>query len=266
MQVITSKENEYVKHVRKLKDKKYRDEHHEFIVEGVKLVEEAIQEGMDIHKIMICEDCVENGAIEQKTMYEIAKYPCMYVTEKVFKHMTDVTNPQGMLAIIHKEDTEEEIDYAQEVMLLLDGIQDPGNLGTMIRSADSCGMNQIIVSKDTADPYNPKVVRSTMGAIYRVKIIRVQDLTKTIKMLQKKGIKVLGTSLKAEKSIYTIDYKKKAYVIGNEANGVKPETLEACSELVKIPMLGKAESLNAAVAASVILYEEVRKKLEENKK
>ncbi len=261
MQVITSKENEYVKHVRKLKDKKYRDEHHEFIVEGTKLVEEAIQEGMDIHKIIICEDCVEGGVIEQKTMYEIAKYPCMYVTEKILKHMTDVASPQGMLAVIHKEDKEEEIDFTQDVMLLLDGIQDPGNLGTMIRTADSCAMNQIIVSKDTADPYNPKVVRSTMGAIYRVKIIRVESLEKTIKQLQKRGIKVLGTSLQAEKSIYTIDYKKKAYVIGNEANGVKPEVLEACTELVKIPMLGRAESLNAAVAASVILYEEVRKKL-----
>ena len=261
MQVITSKENEYVKHVRKLKDKKYRDESHEFIVEGVKLVEEAIQEGMDIHKIIICEDCVGNGSIEQKTLYEIAKFPCLYVTEKVFKIMTDVSSPQGMLAVIHKEEKEEEIDFSKDVMLLLDGLQDPGNLGTIIRTADSCGMEQIIVSKDTADPYNPKVVRSTMGAIFRVKIIRVEDLAKTIKNLQKRGIKVLGTSLQAEKSVYHIDYKKKAYVVGNEAKGVTGEVLEACSELVKIPMIGRAESLNVAVATGVILYEEVRKKL-----
>lgn len=261
MQIITSKDNEIIKNIRKLKDKKYREQENKYIIEGIKLIEEAVEEKAKIDTVIVCEDCIENETIEQNLMYEIAKYNCIYVSQKVFSAVTEVTNPQGILAVVNKENNEDDIDYNQDVILVLDGIQDPGNLGTILRTVDSCGLNQIVISSKTADAYNPKVVRSTMGAIFRVKVIISQDLTKTLKEIKKHKFKVVATSLKTQGSIYDVDYSKKAIVIGNEANGVSNEILELADIKAKIPMLGKTESLNASVATSVILYEYVRQKI-----
>lgn len=257
---ITSKDNETIKHIKKLKEKKYREEYHEFIVEGIKMIEEALNEGAKIKSVVICDDCKSQGAIPSELMYEIAKLNCIYVAEKVFNTITDVINPQGIMAIIEKPQAEENtIDFSQNVSLLLDNIQDPGNMGTILRTADSLNMKQIIVSKGTADIYNLKVVRSTMGAIFRVKVIEVDDLGKVIKEMKKHKIKVYATDLQTDKSIYDVDYSKSAIVIGNEANGVSSKVLEESTERIKIPMIGKTESLNAAVATSIILYEAFRK-------
>lgn len=257
---ITSKDNETIKHIKKLKEKKYREEYKEFIVEGIKMIEEAISEGAKIKSIIICEDCKTQGAIPNELMYEIAKLNCIYVAEKIFNTITDVINPQGIMAVIEKPQAKENtIDFSANVSLLLDNIQDPGNMGTILRTADSLNMKQIIVSKGSADVYNLKVVRSTMGAIFRVKVIEVEDLSKVIKEMKKHKIKVYATDLQTDKSIYDVDYLKSAIVIGNEANGVSSRVLEEASERIKIPMIGKTESLNAAVATSVILYEAFRK-------
>lgn len=213
MQVITSKDNEVIKSIRKLKDKKYREQENKYLVEGIKLIEEALDEKADIDTIVVCEDCEKNGTIEQKLMFEIAKHNCIYVSEKVFNAVTEVTNPQGILAVINKENKEENIDYNQDMIVVLDGIQDPGNLGTILRTVDSVGLNQIIISKQTADAYNPKVVRSTMGAIFRVKVIVSEDIVKTLKEAKKHKFKVLATSLETDNNIYDIDYNKKVLVI-----------------------------------------------------
>ncbi len=260
MQVITSKDNDVIKNIRKLKDKKYREIENKYIIEGIKLIEEAIEENAKIDTVVVCEDCVQNKTIEPKLLYEIAKYNCVYVSEKVFNVVTEVTNPQGILAVVEKENKESQINYNEDVIVVLDGIQDPGNLGTILRTVDSVGLHQIIVSKQTADAYNPKVVRSTMGAIYRVKVIVSEDLVKTLKEIKKHKYKVLATSLDEADMIYDVDYEKKVIVIGNEANGVSSEILEIADQKIKIPMLGKTESLNASVATSVILYEYVRRK------
>ena len=261
MQVISSKDNELVKHIKKLKDKKYRDESNEYIVEGVKLIEEAVNENAKIKKIIVCEDTTRTYEIPTKVMLEIAKYECVYVTDKIFSSITQVTNPQGIMAIIEKNAGNEEIDYTQDIIVVLDDVQDPGNLGTILRTVDSIGLNQIIVSKGTADAFNGKVVRSTMGAIFRINIIEVEDLKEIIKEIKKHHFKLMVTSLQTENSIYDIDFNKKIIVIGNESNGVSQEIQEMSDEKAKIPMLGKAESLNASVAAGIVMYEYVRQKL-----
>ena len=261
MQIITSKDNDIIKSVRKLKEKKYRDQNSEYIVEGIKMIKEAILEEAVIKLIIVCEDNVNSGAIDKKLLYEIAKYECIYVNKKIFSLISDVQNPQGILAVIEKQNSEENIDYKQDVIVVLDGIQDPGNLGTILRTIDSVGLNQVIVSKETADAYNPKVVRSTMGAIFRVNIIESDNLLETLKNLKKHKYKVMATSLETQNSIYDVDYNKKVIVIGNEANGVSEEILDYSDEKIKIPMLGKTESLNASVATAVILYEYVRNKI-----
>ena len=255
MQTITSKDNELIKHIRKLKDKKYRDESNEYVVEGVKLVEEAVKE------IIVCEDTTRTYEIPTHIMLEIAKYECISVSDKIFNIITQVTNPQGIMAIIEKNAQNAKIDYTQDIIVVLDDVQDPGNLGTILRTVDSIGLNQIIVSKGTADAFNSKVVRSTMGAIFRIKIIEVENLAQAIKEMRKHHFKLMVTSLQTKNSIYDIDFYKKIIVIGNEANGVSKEIQDMADEKAKIPMLGRTESLNASVAAGVVMYEYVRQKL-----
>ena len=137
MQRISSKDNEFIKHIKKLKDKKYRDESNEYIIEGIKLLEEAINEKAKIKQIIICEECTKTQEIPKRLMYEIASYECVYVTEKVFTSITEVKNPQGVLALIEKQNNEKEIDYSEDIIVALDDIQDPGNLGTILRTIDS---------------------------------------------------------------------------------------------------------------------------------
>ena len=260
MQVISSKDNELIKHIRKLKDKKERDKSCEYIIEGIKLLEEAIKENAEIKQIVICDDCEKSDSIPKDLMYEIAKYDCIYVTNKLFKTVSEVKTPQGVLAVVGKESKDAEISYNEDIIVALDDVQDPGNLGTILRTVDSIGLKQILVSKGTADPYNPKVIRSTMGAIFRIKVIECEDLEKTLKEIKKHKFEIVVTLLQTKNSIYDIDYNKKVIVIGNEANGVSKEVLEEVSERIKIPMIGKTESLNAAVAAAILLYEAVRQR------
>ena len=295
--IISSKDNEIVKEIRKLKEKKCRK--NKFIVEGIKMLEEAInenasidliviREGMDLSNLIsniLYKNDADSGVKSKNIIDAISKIKSITVTEKVFDTLTDVVSPQGVLAVINKrengiinqatennnafeigdkiKETENvKIDTTTDYILALDGIQDPGNLGTIIRTADSANLKQIIVSKNTVDAYSPKVIRSTMGAIYRVNIIEVENLEVTLKDLQKDGFKVVVTSLDTNNSIYDISYNKSIVVIGNEANGVSKEVQELANERVKIPMLGKTESLNAAVATGIMIYEYVRRKNE----
>ena len=261
MNVISSKDNEIVKSVKKLKEKKYRDLENAYIVEGIKMVREAIEEKALIRQIIICDDCEKSDSIPKELMYEIAKYDCTYVTSKVFKYISEVQTPQGVLAVIEKNNGDLDINYNEDIIVALDDIQDPGNLGTILRTVDSVDLTQILVSKGTADCYNPKVVRSSMGAIYRVKVIECEDLLETLKEIKKNKFKILVTSLGDSKNIYKMKYNKKVLVIGNEANGVEERIMNIADEKIKIPMLGRTESLNAAVATGIVLYEYVRQKL-----
>lgn len=259
--LITSKDNDTIKFLKKLKDKKYRDQENAYIIEGAKLIKEAIQENIKIKMVILCDGCSAENAIDSDLKYEIAKYECICVSEKIFLGLTNVVNPQGILAVVEKNNSTNEIDYNDDLFLILDDLQDPGNMGTILRTADSINLKQIIVSKGSADVYNPKVVRSTMGAIFRIKVIESDDLSKTIKEMKKHKIKVAATSLQTDKSIYDINYEKTAIVIGNEANGVSDKVLETVDEKIKIPMAGKTESLNASVATAIVLYEAVRQKI-----
>lgn len=260
MQIITSKDNENIKSIKKLKERKYRDLNNEYIIEGIKILKEAIQEKAVIKKIVICEECLANNIIDDKLLYEIAKYDCLYVSKKIFEGLTDVSKPQGILAVVEKNN-KKDINYNEDIIVALDGLQDPGNLGTILRTLDSANLSQVIVSKDTVDAYNPKVVRSTMGAIFRVNIVEAENLKETLKEMKRHKYKVMCTDLTASKNIYEVDYTKKILVIGNESNGISKELLDMADEKIIIPMLGKTESLNASVATSIIVYEYVRRKI-----
>ena len=276
--LITSKENQTIKEIKKLKEKKYRKD--KFIVEGIKMIKEAISENIEIEYLVFADLSLE------KEINNIDKYNVLEVTEKILQELSDVVTPQGVLAVARKKcgnvmkkteknkekDEKQEfkqdlldrynIDYNSDYILALDVLQDPGNIGTIIRTADSANIKQIIVSKNTVDSYSSKVIRSTMGAIFRVNIIEVENLADILEELKNKGFDIISTSLDTNNSIYDVEYKKSVVVIGNEANGVTKEVQEISNKKVKIPMLGKTESLNASVAAGIMIYEYVRQKLE----
>lgn len=252
--IITSKDNEIIKNIKKLKEKKYRLD--SYIVEGIKMVKEAINENQEIALIAIREDF--------KIDFDTKNIKTVIISNKIFNDISDVKTPQGILAVI-KKNQNNQIETNQDYILALDSLQDPGNMGTIIRTADSANINQIIINKTTVDPYSPKVIRSTMGAIYRTNIIEVEDLKTTLKEMKSKGFQIITTDLKATQSIYDINYNNKTVVvIGNEANGVSQEILQTADKKVIIPMLGKTESLNASIAASIMIYEYVRQKIQKS--
>ncbi len=259
MQIISSKDNEIIKNIRKLKEKKYRDIENSYIIEGIKLIKEAIEEKAVIKQIVMCEE-FSDEEIDKDTMFEIARQNLVYVTKNVFNAITDVKTPQGIIAVVEKKHNED-ANYKEDIIIALDDIQDPGNLGTILRTIDSANLKQIIVSKNTVDVYNPKVVRSTMGAIFRINVVEAEKLKDELENAKKHGYKVMVTSLDSKKNIYNVDYNKKVIVIGNEAKGVSKEIKEIADEKVIIPMLGKTESLNASVATSIMVYEYVRRKI-----
>lgn len=248
--MITSKNNELIKYIKSLHQKKFRDEYGEFFVEGIKLVEEAISEKLEISKIVICEEIF-------KEKVDFRDCDVEYVNENVFNFISDTKTPQGIMAIIKIPKVN---DKFGDTIFALDNLQDPGNLGTIIRTLDCAGIDSLLLSRGTVDLYNPKVIRSTMGAIFRVNCFEDVDLEKKLIDLKKDGYKIVVTALDAKMYHYDLDFKDKyVIVIGNEAKGVSKEIQDLADIKVKIPMLGRTESLNASVAASLMAYEKVRK-------
>lgn len=251
--MIISKDNSQIKHIRQLSQKKYRDDYKEFVVEGIKIVQEAIEENENIQLVVICEELL-------KRQIDTKNFKVEYVNKSIFELISDTVTPQGILAVIKEKETQE---ITSQVLFALDDIQDPGNMGTIIRTLDAAGIKDLIISKESADIYNPKVTRSTMGAIYRVNVIRENLKSKLIE-LQGKGYKIVVTSLATDKYYYDVDYDEKMIiVIGNEGKGVSQEISEIADIKTKIPMLGKAESLNASIATGILAYEYVRNKIKQ---
>ena len=255
MQRISSKDNSLIKHIKRLKEKKYRDEYGEYAVEGLKLIKEAIQENADIRHIVVCDGCDNSEMIESHLKYEMARLDFIYVPQNIFKLLSDVENPQGVLAVISKPNKESDINLNEDIILALDDIQDPGNLGTIIRSAVAFNVDTIIMSNNTVDLYNEKTIRASEGMIFNINILK-EELISFINNLKKKDYKIFGTNVNGGKLVNNLELPKKyAIIVGNEGSGVKKEILDMCDEHFYVPMNLKCESLNVGVATSIILYE-----------
>lgn len=239
MKEITSINNDYIKYLLKLKEKKYRHSEKKFIIEGYHLVNEAYQAKMLKEVLVIDDDEKFEGVSVIK------------VTDQIIKKLSSTITPQNIIGIC---DISNEKEIKGKKILLLDNINDPGNLGTLIRSSLGFGIDTIVLSEDCVDLYNEKVIRATQGAIFKINII-INDLKETIEYLQKHDIKVFGTSLESSKFLQ--EYKVNnnyAILLGNEANGVKKELLQLTNDNIKIEIDNKLESLNVAVAGSIIMY------------
>jgi len=185
------------------------------------------------------------------------------VADRIFKSMSDTITPQGILGIIKRKEytLNELLKLPGNCFLILEDIQDPGNLGTMIRTAEGAGVAGIIMNKGTVDVYNPKVIRSTMGSIYRVPFVIVDHLGDAVREMKKSGITAYAAHLQGEYNYYDENYDRgTALLIGNEGKGLSDEIAGLADTYIKIPMDGKVESLNASIAAAILLYEIKRKK------
>ncbi len=239
--IITSFDNDKVKYLKKLSKKKYRDLYNEFLVEGRHLVIEAYKHNM-LKEIILCDGEVTPFAV-----------PYTVVSYEVMKKISEVETPQKIMGICKKiEDT-----TIGSRILLLDEIQDPGNMGTIIRSAVAFDIDTIILSKNCVDLYNPKVVRSTQGMLFHIPIL-IYDFNELLPMLKELKIPIYATRVEYGTDVSTLkDEEKKrfALLMGNEGNGVHPEYLELSDKNLYIPMSNGVESLNVAIATSILLYE-----------
>ena len=278
MEIISSKDNKRIKYLRSLLEKgSARKKNRQFIVEGIKLVDEALEYGKVCEIILsesLYEEIILGGLIKNALLADNGKNLIDYVNEgnsttvvsdAVFKTVSETINPQGVVAVVTMPEyeilnegflTQTYNKTGKIKLLILEDTADPGNLGTIMRTAEAAGVTGVIMSKGTVDIFNPKVVRSTMGSIFRLPFIYVEDVRETIRELKKYGISFYAAHLKGKQSYKDVKYSDKAGIlIGNEARGLSPETAELADIYIIIPMQGKVESLNAAVAAALMMYE-----------
>lgn len=264
MKTITSCKNERVKAWSALKQKKYREETGLFLLEGARLVKEALQSGAAVQTMLVqLDQAAEAPLAEVIHLAEASGVEWIGVSEAVLRHVADTQSPQGVVAVARQSqwDLEAVVQNPEQALyLVLDRIQDPGNMGTMIRTADAVGVNAVFFRQGSVDLYNPKVVRSTMGSLFHLPVIEC-DLYRLFSRLKKEGVSLIGTSAQAEKTVFAVDLRKSvAMVVGSEAHGLSPEVQAWLDGEVRLPMPGRAESLNAAVAAAVVLYEALRQR------
>lgn len=261
--MITSLHNKDIKTVAALiGKKKERDKQGLFVVEGPKMFGEAPVER--ISRVYLA----QSAAAQMYKQYgeKFSRLSCETVSDEVFAKMSDTKTPQGILCLVRQQSYNiEDIlggnNKKQLLFILLEDIQDPGNLGTIFRTAEAAGADGVIMTGRTADLYNPKTIRSTMGSVYRVPFLYVESLSSIIMKLREEGVSVYAAHLGGTAVYDGYSYLgNTAFLIGNEANGLREETAACADALIHIPMEGKVESLNAAVASSILLFEASRQR------
>lgn len=263
---ITSKDNKTIKYCKNLQQKKLRDKTGQFLIEGVKPLEEAINLGFSMDYIFVREDMWEhlNEKGNSVFMKLLEKERTYKVSRHIFQSISQTENSQGLLAIIKK------IDYSKEQIiskispkaniLILDKVQDPGNLGTLIRTSEGAGYEAIISIKGTGDIFAPKTVRATGGSIFRMPFLFLENYEELMEFLKDLNKKAVVTAPLGEEYYYDADLKENiGLIVGNEGNGVDEKLIEKADLRVKIPMKGNLESLNVAVAGALVMYEALRK-------
>lgn len=260
--MITSNANPKVKQVIQWQTKaKERKKAGIFLAEGLKMFVEAPED--KIREVYVSEEAAErfSGLPEVADRLERTGYET--VEEEVFRKMSDTQTPQGILCVIERPNysPEQLLGVEKPLLVVLENLQDPGNLGTIVRTGEGAGITGVIMSRGTVDIYNPKTIRATMGSIYRVPFVYAEDLQETVKAMKRRGIHTYAAHLEGKKFYDSFSFKEgTAFLIGNEGNGLSEELAELADEYLKIPMEGRVESLNAAVATALLMYEAHRQR------
>lgn len=254
--MIESMNNPQVKRIGKLKrSSRFRRQERGFIAEGFKMAAEGLEHGL-VQTLYVAESARKEYFL--KLSHTIGEEDIEWVSDAVFRQISDTAAPQGVLAVIRMPEYDRGKILSEEraTLVCLEDIQDPGNLGTIMRTAEGAGMGGVVLSKGCVDLFNPKVVRSTMGALYRMPYYITEDMSTEVEYLQSQGFQIAAARLDAELDYTHADYRgKTGLLIGNEARGLCPGTAEKADVGVKIPMEGQLESLNAAVSAALLMYE-----------
>lgn len=253
---IVSASNQKYKHIKSLSQKKTRQKSREYIVEGIKSVQDALNSDRTVLSLSVCESFYTENTFDYPTDTDIFKFP-----DKLFYTLCDTENPQGILAVIKMDDQKPIHLDKSRLYIYCDHVNDPGNLGTILRTADAVNAGGVFLSDGTVDLYSPKVIRSTMGSYFHIKVYENVTLS-MLADIKNDGFNIICGALSENAVSHTqCDMTKPTIlVVGNEANGVSREILNLSSQCVKIPILGGAESLNVAVAAAVLMYEAVRQR------
>lgn len=261
MKVITSGTNQTVKFIKKLKDRKYRDSEEAYIIEGPNLIEDAVKNNEDIMLIGI------NSLSGRKDEY-ISSLPGEVIDKVVcfdpgiYKTLADTVNPQNIIGVIKKKKINPAIDDKRTAnrFVILDGLQDPGNVGTIIRTAEAAGFSAVISIKSTADIYSPKVIRAAAGSLFRIPIMEFETRESALEYIKDKDITPYACTGDAQVEYTDVDLRNHiAVVIGNEGNGISHFFIENAVG-IRVPMNKETESLNASVAAGIVIYESVRQR------
>lgn len=257
--MITSAANQKVKRIVQLNKKaSERKKEKVFIAEGIKMFMEAPEEYLE--EVYVAESLTREWTQEVREKAEQTGYEV--VADDVFAKMSDTKTPQGILsAVRQKSYTLSQLRTENSHFLVLENLQDPGNLGTIMRTGEGAGITGVIMSRDTVDIYNPKTIRATMGSVYRVPFLYAEDIHEAIRQIKEMGIAVYAAHLKGDRSYDCFDYTKPtAFLIGNEGNGLTEETAALADAYIRIPMEGRLESLNASVASALLMYETARQR------
>lgn len=261
--IITANSNPKVKMLNKLnKDSKLRKEKNVYIVEGIRMFREIPTDS--VKEIYMSESAFEQYSDEDIVQKLCDRAEVAIMSDSVFAGVSQTKSPQGCMAVVRCSHYDMEdimpADKTSSTYLVLDTIQDPGNMGTIFRSAEAAGVTALVLGPGSCDPYNPKVVRSTMGAIFRVPFVQSEDLVESIGQLKQNGVIVYGAHLDGDE-LYDTEFPDKiAFLIGNEGNGLSDEVAATSDRLLRIPMEGKVESLNAAISATLLSYEAMRQR------
>ncbi len=260
---IISLKNPTIKEILKIKERRYKDKDKLFLIEGIHLIEMALDSSFEI-KMVFFSESFKNKTEGQRLLRKLIKRntELIQISDEINIRLSDTESPQGVLALLSfKTYRLQDIQFkGNSFIVVCDGIQDPGNLGTIIRASDAACVDAVVILPNTCDVFMHKTLRATAGSIFNIPIVH-SDLESLLEYLRLRGITLYSTDIRAERLIYETDFNKPiAIAFGNEARGVS-ETLRKMSDLIKIPIIGKAESLNVAMAASVCLYEIVRQRM-----
>jgi len=269
MEIINSWQNKWIKYIKSLQQRKYREKERVFLLEGIRLLEEAVMFSWPLQIVLYSPKILENprGSKLLENLQQQGN-PLLCVAEGILEKIGDTQTTQGVLAVAREKAINWNLIWERSsnpLLVIIDGVQDPGNLGTIIRTADATGVQGILLTKGTVDLYNPKTIRSTMGSLFHLPIIKIDDLTQCLQQMKENKVKIIVGDLAAREYCFQQEYQGPiAICVGNEGSGPSQELKEAAHQLVKIPILGQAESFNVAVAAGILLYEINRQRLIKN--
>ena len=265
--IITSRQNRDVVEAVKLLDRKGREKSRLFRIDGIKLAAEAVEKGVELSRVFVRRSSLER--VESELGALLGDLRCTVVEDGTFEKMSEEKSPEGVICIakyldnlknLVKIDSGDPLFADGKRVMLAESLRDPGNLGTVVRSAAALGCERLIAGSDCADPYNPRALRASMGALFRREVVFVPSVAEAVAALRENGRRVFAAALDASaRKLGSFELTRTdCFVVGNEGHGLSPETVRSCTHSVYIPMRAGSESLNAAAAATVLLWEQER--------